>query len=532
MMFSYLFAEVIAERAKTSPEAPFSISKGGEVSYGVFDLECNRLANAMLDMGIEKGAKSAMYMPNSLEYLVAFYGASRAGTVIVPINFALKKDELAYILNKCDVEALFTSPPYTEIALAARESCPKVKYIIETSKEARQGVKSFPELLKEGSPEFFRKIPKKEDDMGVIMISSGTTGFPKGAIHTYKSFSSAAMAWVRFAGLTQNDCCYNFVPFYHITGLCQSNLSTALAGGRQVVAEKFSVSRFWDEVKEYGCTYFLALETIVRLLMQQPERADDAENSVRIILGGPPPDLWDAFEERFNCVIVQGYTSTEGPLLSITPLDRELRRKKVQNARGIYVGTSMDPAMKQAVWDEEGNEVGPGVVGELVRIGPGTMKEYYNDPEETEKAFKGGWLHMGDSGYRDEDGHFYFVDRIKDIVRRGGENISSREVENVLVQHPGVALAAVIQVPDPIRIEEVKAYIVPKPGEKVTAEDIWLFCEPKLADFKIPRYIEFRDEFPMTATHRVKKNILRAEKEDLIKGSHDREIWRKQHSKK
>lgn len=525
---TYLLDEIIEDQAERSPGNIFIIHKHGEISYGEFNLTCNRLANAMRESGIHKGGKSAVYMPNSPECLYALYGAAKAGIVTVPINFMLKQEELTYCLNKAEIEVVFTAHPYTEIVKAARKACPRLKYIVETSAELTPEVVPFSDFLDRGSSGLFRRVNNKEDDLALIQFTSGTTGkYPKGVMHTHKTLTIPAAAWVRYAGMTERDCCYNMTPLYHNAGLLHGNHATAVAGSRQFLSDKFSVSRFWDEVRSHGCTYFMALETILRLLMNQTPREDDADNPIRIIMASVPADLWDAFEKRFDCTIVQGYSSTEDTLLSVTPLDKELRRKKTKIANGNYIGTAMDPAMKQAVLDESGKEVGPGVMGELVRIGPSTMKGYYKDPEETENAFRSGWYHMGDLGYRDEEGHFYFVDRMKDIVRRGGENISSREVEGVLSQHPCVAQAAVIPVPDPVRMEEGLAFIVPAEGKVVRAEELWEFCERHLADFKIPRYIVLRDSLPLTGTNRVKKALLKSGREELLKGCPDRMVWMK-----
>jgi acyl-CoA synthetase (AMP-forming)/AMP-acid ligase II len=526
---TYLFDRIVKEQAKKRPDQIFIFYRDQQITYGAFNRTCNQMANALKRQGMEKGAKALFFMPNCPESLYVLYGAPKAGMVAVPVNWLFKGEELEYCINITGAEIAFTVQPYTEIVKGIKKDCPKLKSIVEISSEITPGVISFSDFISQGAAELSQEPNNHEDDLVLIQFTSGTTGkYPKGVMHTHKTISICAHTFNRYVGLTDQDCSYNVGPLYHNAGLAYGTHAMTMCGGKQYMVDKFSVSKFWDDVKRCGCTYFNGFTTMFQLLLQQPEKAEDKENTISFVLGSPSPAVWDAFEERFGCVISQGYCSTEDTLLFMTPLDRKLRQQKMKEAKGNYVGKPIDPSLKQVVWDEQGNEVGPNVVGEVVRKSPATTKGYYNDQEKTAEAFKDGWLRMGDSGYYDEEGHFFFVDRLKDLVRRGGENISSKEVENVLMEHPAVEVAAVIPVPDLIRVEEVKAYIIPRSGMKVTAEDLWEFCEPKLADYKIPRYIEFREELPITTgTFRVKKNMLKTEREDLISGCPDRVVWKK-----
>jgi acyl-CoA synthetase (AMP-forming)/AMP-acid ligase II len=280
------------------------------------------------------------------------------------------------------------------------------------------------------------------------------------------------------------------------------------AGGSIVLVEKFSASHFWEQVREYGATTSSLMRTIPQILLSLPEKPDDRDNPLRLIVTLLSPEMHVRFEERFGVKGVPSYSLTEDILSIIGP--QNMPKEKLGSC-GVLLAPEVH---RVAIHDENGQPLPPGKAGEIVKQSPTVMKGYYKNPEATAKTLKNGWLYTGDLGYLDCDGYLYFVDRVKDMVRRGDENISSEEVERVLNSHPAVAESAVIAVPDQIRGEEVKAYIVLKPPatpSSVTAEEIWKFCKGHLAAFKVPRYIEYRAELPKTPSSKVQKNLLRDE---------------------
>jgi crotonobetaine/carnitine-CoA ligase len=248
------------------------------------------------------------------------------------------------------------------------------------------------------------------------------------------------------------------------------------------------------------------MRTIPQILLAVPERPDDRDNPLRVVVALLSPEMHVRFEERFDVKAVPSYSLTEDILSVIGPA--EMPREKLGSC-----GLPLAPELHRIrIVDEGGNVLPSGKAGEIVKQSPTVMKGYYKNPEATAKALRDGWLYTGDLGFLDEDGYLYFVDRVKDMVRRGDENISSEEVERILNSHPQIAESAVIAVPDPIRGEEVKAYIVlksPATPETVPAEEIWNFCTQHLAAFKVPRYIEYLTELPKTPSSKVQKNILR-----------------------
>jgi crotonobetaine/carnitine-CoA ligase len=258
----------------------------------------------------------------------------------------------------------------------------------------------------------------------------------------------------------------------------------------------------------------------VVILLKQPENPLDRQNNIRIAYGTPALDkeLQERFEKRFGLTVLSGYALTECPFGTIQPLHGIRKPKSIGIPR-------FHPSFENQirVVNEQGQELPPHETGELIIKNPTVTPGYFRDPEGTQKVIRNGWLYTGDNAYRDEDGYFYFVDRKKDVIRRRGENFSSLEIEEVLSAYPKVLESAIIGIPSELSDEEIKAYIVPRPGEIILPEEIWGWCEERLARFKIPRYLEFRESLPKTATHRVEKFRLREEKEDLTKGCVDRE---------
>jgi carnitine-CoA ligase len=290
-------------------------------------------------------------------------------------------------------------------------------------------------------------------------------------------------------------------------------------GGTIVLTERFSASRFWDEVREYGITTSSLMRTIPQILLSLPEKANDRDHRLRLVVALLAPEMHVRFEERFGVVAVPSYSLTEDILSVIGPLDKTKRKLG-------SCGLPLVPDVHRIqIVDAEGKPLPADTPGEIVKQSPTVMKGYFKNPEATGKALKNGWLYTGDLGSLDRDGFLYFVDRLKDMVRRGDENISSVEVERVLNAHTLIAESAVVGVSDQIRGEEVKAYIVLRPpatAQALPPEAIWAFCSEHLAAFKVPRFLEYRAELPKTASSKIQKNILRDETSSSLSTVFDR----------
>jgi crotonobetaine/carnitine-CoA ligase len=330
----------------------------------------------------------------------------------------------------------------------------------------------------------------------------------------------------RVLGLTAKDRVLTPLPLFHMNPQILSTMGTLLAGGSLVLVDRFHPSTWWDEVRRTKPTVFHYLGVMPAMLIGLPERSDDGEQPARLGIGaGVGTDVHERFERRFNCKLLEVFGMTEVGLNFCCPPRGE---RKV----GTRCFCRVFPEYEARVVDAQDRDVPVGEGGELVLRGSepanrrrGFMKEYLKNPEATAEAWRGGWFHTGDEVRRDEEGYFYFVDRRKDLIRRSGENISSSEVEAVIRSHSKVLDAAVIPVPDPIREEEVKAYVILQAAETPEScppEEILGWCDERLAYFKVPRYLEYRESFPRTPTEKVQKQVLKTERDDLTVGCYDR----------
>jgi carnitine-CoA ligase len=319
-----------------------------------------------------------------------------------------------------------------------------------------------------------------------------------------------------------DDRLFTCLPFFHANAQGYSTMGALTAGASLIVVERFSASKFWEQIRDYKATVFNYIGAMLTILSKQPESEKDRDHCVRAAYGTPALDrkFQDYMEKRFGITFVSGYGLTECGLCIIQPL-YGLRKEKSMGLPKQIPGAGFVNEIR--IVDDNDEEVPRGTVGEIVIKNPAVMKGYYKDAELTKKTMRSGWLHTGDQGWMDEDGYFYFADRKKDVIRRRGENVSSMEVESVINAHPKVLESAVIGVPSDLYDDDVKAYLILKPGETLDPIEIVQWCKERLAYFKVPRYVEFRAEFPKTPTHRVQKYKLKEEKQDSTKDCFDLE---------
>jgi crotonobetaine/carnitine-CoA ligase len=499
----------LKKRVEEAGNRPFFHFKDQTFGYADLDRESDRLAAGLQDLGIGKGDKVAILMGNRPEFLSLWFALSKLGAIEVPINTAHRGELLRYMLDHADcrmavAESVFLDrlgPVLTELA--------KLEKLVVLTEAGE----SLP--VTGGPVADFRAVADNDgafeapsvswSDPFAILFTSGTTGPSKGALmpQNYALFMGEVL--IDAAEYSEADCLYNALPLFHGNAQLLSTMPALMSGARMVLAERFSASGFWPDVRRYGCTEFNYIGGILPILLKAEARADDAVNPLRIMLGGGcPPDLFDAVEKRFGVTLIEGYGMSEIGL----PLMNKLRSRKK--------GTIGVPAFgcQVRLVDDDGLEVGAGEVGELwMRTDrPYTMLlEYYKMPEKTVEAWRDLWFHTGDCAVRDDEGYYRFVDRKKDALRRRGENISSYEVERIVNSHPAVLESAAVAVKSEMSEDEVMICLTLRPGARLQPEGLLDHCQERMAYFMVPRYVRILAELPKTPTERVQKAALRAE---------------------
>jgi len=495
---------LLRERAAAHRERLLLIDGARRLTYGEFAREAARVAAALVRLGVKKGDKVALLLDNCPEFLFVIFAAAQVGAVFVPVNTAFAAEEVGYVLDHSEAKYLLAGAEYLPLVEKARAFCPRVERMIVLGAEIGAGFVGWDEFLR-GAARDAPAIDISADDLASITYTSGTTDRPKGVMLTQLAYAFAPQKRAEALGWNEGDRALVVLPLFHVNALCHTALALFSVGGSMALAKKFSASRFWEETRAYGATTASLMRTIPMILLSLAEKSDDADNPLRNVCALLPPELHVKFEERFGVTVSGSYSLTEDILSVVGPPDKSKRK----------VGSCGLPAApevnKVKIVDDDGTEQPAGKLGEIVKQSPAVMRGYYKNPAATAAALKDGWLYTGDLGYLDADGFLYFMDRKKDMIKRGDENISAEEVERVINSHPSVAESAVIGIPDPIRQEELKACIVLKPrANDVGAVAIWSWCAERLAAFKVPRYIEFLAELPKTPSSKVQKHLLRA----------------------
>lgn len=514
-LLSLTLGELLAERARQIPERVYLRFNDQVVTYAELDRRANQVANGLLARGVGKGALVGLFMDNCVEFLYVYWAVARLGAVMVPMNTAYKADELVYAVNHSEQRLLFAQEHHRPVIEAALPGCPGLQEVIYVDGPAAE----FPTWL-QGPVQAPPDAGVKPTDPVGIMYTSGTTARPKGVMLHHRSYILASDFFCGAFGCGPDDVLYGFFPMFHANVGVYMVVGAALHGCTLAVRRGFSAREHWEVVRKHGATQVASAGSILAILKSLPPLPSDQAHPVRVYVNGQNVgSIKESFEERFGVVVLDAYSLTE---CMTGMIERSTDRATRTQQRLMTCGRPSDWVEAKIV-DDEGQEVGPGVKGEILLRGPAVCLGYYKDPEATAKAFAGDWLRTGDIAYRDEEGYFYFCDRKKDMIKRRGENIASAEVERVLNMHPAVQESAVIGVPDLFAGEEVKAYIMLRPE---MAADPWALvehCRQYLEDFKIPRYFEYRTSFPRpTTVPKILKTALRAERADLTEGAFDR----------
>ena len=515
--------QVLDRITDIDPDKTFVEISGAAYSYREIRDGVLRTAAMFREMGVKHGDRVGLFMPNAIEYLYCWFGLSELGAISVPINTAYRRDETAYILNNAEAVALVTDPSLADVAGAAADLAPSIRHrILRGHEPAGDGWTSFRHSFDRSEP-LADRPDVSPDDVSMLVYTSGTTGNPKGVMVTHRMYAAAGQGFKYWTQATSDDRFFTCLPFYHANIQYYSTMGALATGATLVIVDRFSASRFWAQVREAQATVVNFIGMMMPVLAKNPEQPDDADNTVRLFYGSPSfsPEFLAEFEERFATDIIVGFGMTETCYGTIEGI-REDRRSGSSGRPRQHPDPRFENTARIAD-AETGAHVGPNTVGEITIKNPAVMPGYWRNDEQNRETLRDGWLYTGDLGWLDDDGFLYFVDRKKDIIRRRGENISSQEVENVIKANPNVLDCAVVAVPSELGEDEVKAYVTPREGATVDPEQVVYWCAEHLAYFKVPRYWEVRDELPRTPSLRVRKDVLRREREDLIEGCYDRE---------
>lgn len=494
-------------RAIVKGEEPFLISSGGTTSWRDFHALVNRLAAVLVGQGVTKGARVAIASASCPLYVASVLALARLGAICVPLNHELGAAELAYIVGHAGVSGAVAS---AEKLSVVREACrlahvsPWYAVFDETGADA-PALSTLP-----CTPFDATQVGGHAADTWVILYTSGTTGFPKGVMHSQRSFTLVAESFVDRMCLQPDDRLLCVLPLFHVNALFNSVGGAIAAGASLVLEPRFSASRFWRVAADTRATEVNTIAAIGYILARRPVNEFRGDHRISKVYGAPiSPEIAQVFHERFHIdTLVEGYGLTEATGVCTNTVDEARLGTMGRPASHPFVR----PYAEIRVVDDSGRDLPDGQAGEVLARTPAIMQGYYRDPRQTREAFIGGWFRTGDIAWRDEEGYYHFVQRAKDIIRRRGENISAAEIERVIRTHPAVQDAAVIGVDAELGEEEIFAIVLPLGGATVTESDIAQWCGARLAAYKVPRFVAFVATFPYTPSHRVAKHKLRGDR--------------------
>jgi len=505
-----LLGDMFTRNRRLFPDRLAIIFEGKRLTWTEFEERVNRLANALVGLGAKRGDHIAILAKNCVEYLDAYFGCARSATICTAINYRLSPREMQYVIEDSHAKILIVSEEFLDTLEGFRADLTMVEEYIVIERAA-EGMKNYQDLVAAASAET-PVIEQHEDDVVLQMYTSGTTGLPKGAMLTHRSLITSSIGGSLGMQFQGGDCLLLVAPLYHMAA-GMASLCTIMQAGPILLHRDFNPVAILDDLEAGEVTVVLLIPVMANFLLQMPDIEQRDFSNLRTIAYGASPMPLEVLRkamEIFKCDFVQAYGQTESSaiLTTLGPEDHVLEGTPEQLKRLGSAGRDIFGTEVRVV-DEEGAEVERGQIGEIIGKGANMMKGYWNMPEATAETLRDGWLHTGDLGIMEEDGYLYVLDRIKDMIISGGENIYSREVEEALYMHPAVADAAVIGVPDENWGETVKAFVVLKQGEEATETEIIDSTRDRLASFKRPHSVEFMDTLPRNLSGKVLKKILR-----------------------
>ena len=529
--------QLLEDAARTYPDAPCTIFKGASISYKEMDEITDRLAAGLADLGVRKGDRVGIFMPNTPQFVMAYFGILKAGGVVVASNFMYGPREIEHQANDSGMEVVIVMTNFYNkikevqdktkirslVVTNIKETLPSLlSFLFTLTKEKKGGFRVdltegdvwMKDLIEGHTPEDRPTVDIGPDDTAIFQYSGGTTGVPKAAIAMHRNLVANAYqtgSWLVDTELG-NEVVLMAIPLYHVYGMVAGMLFAIRIGASLVmVPDPRDVKDVLSTIQKYRASYYPGVPALYNLINNFPEVGNYDLSSIKGCISGSAPLLRET-KEKFESLT--GGKVFEGFGLSEAPTATHCNPMLGENRTGSIGLPLPDVDVRIISLDDEVSELQVGEIGELVIKGPQVFKGYHNMPTETQNTLRDGWLYTGDIARKDEDGYFYIVDRKKELIKPGGFQVWPREVEEVIKDYPAVLEVGVAGIPDADSGEAIKAWVVLKPGETATEEDIIQFCKAEMANFKAPKQVEFRDELPKTTVGKIlRRELVREHKE-------------------
>jgi len=506
-----LVSDIPVRNARFYPNKTAVIDGNVEYSFAQFNERVNRLGNAILAMGVIEGDRIAVLNHNCHQYIELYFASAKIGAPMVPLSYRYNPSELTYVIKDSGAKIIFFGKEYAPAIEAMEGSATTVEHFVCIDGPI-PGAKNYEEILSAAST--LEPISEtSEEDVAILGYTGGTTGKPKGVMTTHRNIITSCYNTALERGLSTDDIFLNVQPVFHAGG-ANSMFAFAFMGATNVfISSAGSIDAILGSVEEHQITDLGLVPTLIMSLLENPNFEKYDLKSLKAIYYGAAPIAVEPLKRMIKlmkCKLSQTYGLTETfvPISILKPEDHVLEGNAEDRQRMAAAGRAV-MGVKVKIVDEQGQEVETGAIGEIVVKGENVMKGYWNQPELTKEVLKDGWLHTGDMGRMDALGYLYIVDRKKEMIISGGENIYAKEVEDVLFSHPSVAQAVVIGVPDDKWGEAVKGLVIKKNGAEVSEDELIDFCKNRLSSYKKPKSIEFMDSFPKSTVGKVLKRELR-----------------------
>lgn len=503
------FTQTIHRAVQQNPKRIATVACGRRQTYAQFVDRVQRLAGGLRGLGVKKGDRVGILSLNSDRYLEFIMAAFWLGAAINPANTRWSAKELAFSFNDCETTQLFVDDAHLHLMDEVRSESRTLRNVVYLGEETcPQGMLDYEQLIAQSGP--VDDVHAHGADLAAVFYTGGTTGFPKGVMVSHESLMGAALNRMAM-GQPIGPVYLHAAPTFHLAGAlgvwCQF-----IAGGTHVTLPTFNALKFMETVQEEGVTDTLLVPAMIQMILDHPDfKRFDLSTLKSMVYGASP--ISETLLDRLTLALPQlelwqGYGMTElsGCVTYLPPYYHTAEGRALGKLRSAGYAAALSEVK---IVDSQGNEVPRGTVGEIASRGMSVMVGYWNRPEETANTLRNGWVHSGDGAYMDEDGFIFIVDRMKDMVVSGGENVYSAEVENAIYKHPAVAACAVIGIPSERWGESVHAVVVLKPGQEVSGEELIAHCKTLIANYKCPRSVEIRDELPMSGVGKIQKNKLR-----------------------